>query len=171
MKKRLTLIISITILVIIATVLVIININNQSNQDENSPVNNTTNNNSNEPIENNNMEGDANMNIIINGETLTATLENNATTAALLEMLPLEISMSELNGNEKYNYLSESLPTNSENIGTIHAGDIMLYGDDCLVIFYETFNTSYHYTKIGHIDYDNLRDLLGNGNVTVRINK
>ena len=111
------------------------------------------------------------MNIIINGETLTATLENNATTDALLELLPLEISMSELNGNEKYCYLTKSLPTNSENIGTIHAGDIMLYGDDCLVIFYETFNTSYRYTKIGHIDYENLRDLLGNGNVTVRIEK
>lgn len=78
--------------------------------------------------------------------------------------------MKELNGNEKYHYLSKSLPTNFENIGTIHAGDIMLYGDDCLVIFYESFNTSYHYNKIGHIDYENLRDLLGDGNVTVRIN-
>ncbi|HIT11158.1 MAG TPA: hypothetical protein IAB58_00015 [Candidatus Pelethosoma merdigallinarum] len=111
------------------------------------------------------------MNLIINGINLTVKLEDNATVDNLIKLLPLDTNMKELNGNEKYCYLSESLPTNFENIGTIHAGDIMLYGDDCLVIFYETFNTSYHYTKIGHIDYDNLRDLLGNGNVTVRINK
>lgn len=37
--------------------------------------------------------------------------------------------MSDLNGNEKYYYLDENLPTNSENIGHINAGDIMLYGE------------------------------------------
>lgn len=111
------------------------------------------------------------MNLIINGINLTVNLEDNATVNALIKLLPLDTNMKELNGNEKYCYLSKSLPTNSENIGTIHEGDIMLYGDDCLVIFYETFNTSYSYTQIGHIDYENLRDLLGNGNVTVRIEK
>lgn len=111
------------------------------------------------------------MNLTINDVSLTATLENNTTVKALLNLLPLEIDMSELNGNEKFYYLSETLPTNLENVESIQAGDIMLYGDDCLVIFYETFNTSYHYTKIGHIDYENLRELLGNSNITVRINK
>ena len=40
----------------------------------------------------------------------------------------------------------------------------MLYGNNCLVIFYKTFETSYSYTKIGHID--NLEDL-GNEDITV----
>ena len=41
----------------------------------------------------------------------------------------------------------------------------MLYGDNCLVIFYKSFDTSYSYTKIGHIN--NLPDL-GNDNVLVK---
>ena len=33
----------------------------------------------------------------------------------------------------------------------------MLYGNNCLVVFYKSFDTSYSYTKIGHIE--NLPDL------------
>lgn len=83
-------------------------------------------------------------------------------------MLPLELNMSELNGNEKYAYLDKSLPTNSYNPKHINSGDVMLFGDNCLVIFYDSFNTSYSYTKIGHID--NLPNL-GNGSIKVIIDK
>ncbi len=42
----------------------------------------------------------------------------------------------------------------------------MLYGDNCLVIFYETFSNSYNYTYIGHIDdIVDLENILGSGNV------
>jgi len=44
----------------------------------------------------------------------------------------------------------------------------MLFGDNCLVIFYKSFDTSYSYLKIGHIN--NLPDL-GSGNTTVRLEK
>ena len=76
--------------------------------------------------------------------------------------------MSELNGNEKYVYLDKSLLTNPSNPKQINTGDVMLYGNNCLVIFYKSFETSYSYTKIGHID--NLPDL-GNGNVIVKFEK
>ena len=44
----------------------------------------------------------------------------------------------------------------------------MLFGNNCLVIFYESFDTSYSYTKIGHID--NL-DNLGNGSIIAKFEK
>ena len=67
-------------------------------------------------------------------------------------MLPLELSMNDLNGNEKYAYLDKSLPTNTYSPEHIEAGDVMLFGDNCLVIFYKSFTTDYDYSKIGHIN-------------------
>ena len=89
--------------------------------------------------------------LTINGAEFTAELEDNETAASFKELLPMTINMSELNGNEKYYYMDSSLPTNSYRPGTINAGDIMLYGNNCLVVFYKTFSSSYSYTKIGHI--------------------
>ena len=91
------------------------------------------------------------MTVTINGKEFEAALENNDTTAAFKELLPMTLNMNELNGNEKYYYMDSSLPTNSYRPGTINAGDIMLYGNNCLVVFYKTFSSSYSYTKIGHI--------------------
>ena len=105
------------------------------------------------------------MKITINDKEYTINLENNETAAALINLLPEEFTMNELNGNEKYIYLDETLPTNSSNQKHINTGDVMLYGNNCLVIFYKSFDTSYSYTKIGHID--NLADL-GNSNIKVR---
>lgn len=92
------------------------------------------------------------MKAIINEQEYTINLEDNETVTSLLNKLPLEVQMNELNGNEKYVYLDYDLPTNSSSQKRIYAGDVMLYGNNCLVIFYKSFNTSYSYTKIGHID-------------------
>ena len=106
--------------------------------------------------------------IKIGDKEFSVTLYENPTAAAFKELLPMTLNMSELNGNEKYFYLPDSLPTNAERVGTINAGDIMLYGSSCVVLFYETFDTSYSYTKIGHIgDISGLREAVGSGSVTV----
>lgn len=113
-------------------------------------------------------ESDLNIIITANGREFTAALYDNETANALKKRLPLTLEMSELNGNEKYYYLPEGLPTNSSKPSMIHAGDIMLFGSDCLVIFYENFKTSYSYTPIGKInDPDGLAAALGGGGVTV----
>lgn len=109
------------------------------------------------------------INIIVGGSTFVATLENNDTAKAFFEQLPLTVDMSELNGNEKYNYLSNNLSANTaSSTGIINEGDLMLYGGNCLVIFYKTFNTSYSYVKLGHINNTtDLQKALGSGNVKV----
>ena len=107
--------------------------------------------------------------ITIGTNTFTATVHNNATATAFIAKLPLTINMTELNGNEKYFDLPNNLPTNASKPGTIQTGDIMLYGSNTLVLFYETFSTSYNYTRIGRIDNPSgLADALGSANKTVK---
>ena len=103
--------------------------------------------------------------IEVNGERLAVDLEENATASALVGLLPFMVSMDDLNGNEKYVYLDKSLPVDAYSPGRIEAGDMMLYGDNCLVVFYESFDTEYSYTKIGHIE--RLPEM-GNGKVVMK---
>lgn len=106
--------------------------------------------------------------IRIGSDTFTATLFDNPTTTAFVARLPLTVSMTELNGNEKYYDLPQSLPTNALNISTAQAGDLVLYNSNTLVLFYETFATSYRYTRLGRLDNPTgLATALGRGNVTV----
>ena len=102
----------------------------------------------------------------INNEKFEINLEENSTTSALTKLLPLDITMDDLNKNEKYVYLEDSLPTNTYSPNHIKAGDVMLFGDNCLVVFYKSFDTNYDYTKIGHID--NLPEL-GEGNILIKL--
>ena len=108
------------------------------------------------------------MKAIVNEKEYIINLEDNETVDNFIKILPKEFNMKELNGNEKYIYLDSKLPTNETKPKRIEAGDIMLYEDNCLVIFYKSFDTSYSYTKIGHID--NLPNL-GNGSITVKFDK
>jgi hypothetical protein len=108
------------------------------------------------------------MRLKIGNSTFTATLYDNATVTAFKFHLPMTVNMIELNGNEKYFDLPQSLPTNASNPGTIQNGDLMLYGSSTLVLFYKTFSTSYSYTRLGRIDdVKGLVAALGTGNVNV----
>ena len=109
-----------------------------------------------------------NITITVNGTSFSATLEDNEAGRAFAALLPLTLDMSEMNGNEKYHYLEESLPTESYRPGTIQTSDLMLYGSSCIVLFYETFSSGYNYTRLGKIDKpDGLATVLGSGNVSV----
>ncbi|MWB92826.1 hypothetical protein GON26_00455 [Flavobacterium sp. GA093] len=106
--------------------------------------------------------------IKVNSQIFTASLLDHNSAKAFKEMLPLTINMIELNGNEKYYDLRNSIPTNASNTGTINNGDLMLYGSKTLVLFYKPFSTSYSYTKLGMVDdTTGLASVLGSGNVTI----
>ncbi len=107
--------------------------------------------------------------LTIGGSVFNAELANNATAQAFDALLPTTFNMTELNGNEKYKYLDTTLPTNASCPETIHTGDILLYSNNCVVVFYKTFSTSYNYTKIGRItNPSTLEAAVGGGSVEIQ---
>jgi hypothetical protein len=104
----------------------------------------------------------------VGDKAFAATLSDNATAAAVKKLLPLSLTMTELNGNEKFARLSMRLPTQESRPASIHTGDLMLYGSSTLVLFYESFITTYSYTPVGRVDDPaGLKAALGVGNVDV----
>jgi hypothetical protein len=107
--------------------------------------------------------------LTVGSKIFTVTLLENKTSIAFRKKLPLEINLIELNANEKYAQLNESLPVNESIPKKIQVGDLKLFGDHTIVLFYKTFSTSYAYTDIGFIeDVKELQDALGGGNIMVR---
>ena len=108
------------------------------------------------------------MQMKVGDKAYSVVLNDNNTTTALRELLPMTVTMAEFNGNEKYYLLHNSLPSRPEHIGQIKSGDIMLFGDDSLVVFYKDFKTTYSYTRIGHIENAaDLEQTLGRGSVII----
>ena len=107
--------------------------------------------------------------VTINGTPFTATLDDGVAGQQMLERLPLSLHMEELHGNEKYNYTGESFDGEEYLPTTIEAGDLMVYGGDCLVLFYETFdNDRYQYQRVGKIDdVTKLAEVCGKNSVNV----
>ena len=100
--------------------------------------------------------------------TFSATLENTPAAAEFVKRLPLTLRMNELNGNEKYAGLPDKLLADPACPGRISSGELMLYGNSTLVLFYESFPTSYSYTRIGKItDAHGLKEAVGRDNITV----
>lgn len=107
------------------------------------------------------------INVIVNGITFTASLEQNEAVDALLDMMnegPVTIDMQDYAGFEKVGDLPTSLPTQDQRIIT-QPGDIVLYQGNQIVMFYGT--NSWSYTRLGHIDnLSGWQEALGNENVT-----
>lgn len=105
--------------------------------------------------------------LVINGRTCQIDLVDNPTVTELMMILPDHFTMKDLHHNEKYFDLPASVPSKPERVGKVSKGDVLLYGERTLVIFYEDIPTNYSYTKIGFIQ--NPQDLagIGDGDVIV----
>ena len=100
------------------------------------------------------------------------TLADTEAARAFAAMLPLTIDMPDLNSNEKHAKLPKALPTRTIRPGTIHKGDLMLYGAQTLVLFYLTFDSSYSYTRLGRIeDPTDLARVLGRGTARITFSR
>ncbi len=112
------------------------------------------------------------INVQVGNSTFTATLEDNAAAEALVGMMekaPVVLRMNDYAGFEKVGSLGRSLPTSNRQT-TTHAGDIVLYQGDQIVIFYGS--NSWSYTRLGKIDdLTGWKQALGSGNVTVTFSK
>ena len=112
------------------------------------------------------------MQIAINGHTLTATLADNTSAQALVELLtagPLTLELHDYANFEKVGTLPQMLPRNDEPIDTDY-GDIILYQGNQFVLYYDT--NSWTFTRLGHVDditKEELQEILGDGNVTVTL--
>ena len=110
------------------------------------------------------------MKIEVNGSTFTATLADNAAADALVDWVeegPVTLELSDYAGFEKVGPLGRSLPA-SDSQTTTHAGDIVLYQGDQIVLFYGS--NSWSYTRLGRIDdLTGWEDALGSGDVTVTL--
>ena len=117
---------------------------------------------------------DVNMKLWINEEEVSVIWQDNESVEALKDIVKendLQISMSMYGGFEQVGAIGQSLPRNDVQTTTSY-GDIVLYSGDQLVVFYGS--NSWAYTMLGHIEdksQEDLKNLLGNGDVTITIRK
>ncbi len=106
----------------------------------------------------------------INDKVFDVKLENNSATQELIKTLEkgnVTVNAKEYGGFEKVGDLGFSLPTTDENMGT-QPGDIVLYQGNQISLFYGSH--SWSYTKLGkidNVDSNNLKEVLGSGDVTL----
>ena len=119
-------------------------------------------------IQNGAEEAVMNMKVQVGDAVFSATLEENEAVASFVEMMrenPVSIQMSDYSGFEKVGSLGTSLPASNSQT-TTHAGDIVLYNGNQIVIFYGS--NSWSYTRLGHVDdLTGWEEALGSGDVTV----
>lgn len=112
------------------------------------------------------------MNITVNSHVLTVDLVDNSSTEALLELLkegPITYEAHDYGNFEKVGNIGHTLPQNNEDI-TTEPGDVILYLGTNICIYYDT--NEWDFTRLGKIrdvSQDELKKILGTGNVTVTL--
>ena len=107
------------------------------------------------------------MKMKIGDKEVPVTWEENDSVNELKELTekgPLTIQMSMYGGFEQVGPIGQSIVSDDQQT-TTHAGDVVLYASNQIVVFYGS--NSWAYTRLGHVDLPRkeMEDLLGNGDV------
>ncbi|MCI9081822.1 MAG: DUF362 domain-containing protein [Lachnospiraceae bacterium] len=112
------------------------------------------------------------MYIIIGEHTLTVTLADNSSAAALQELLQkgdITVDAHDYGNFEKVGSLGTDLPANDEQI-TTEPGDVILYQGNQITLYYDT--NSWSFTRLGKVQgvsADELKAILGEGDITMTL--
>ena len=111
--------------------------------------------------------------ITIGGQTQSITLVDNAATRALVQKLPVTVTLNSSGGFEIWGALGFSLPTSDQHF-TAQPGDVVLYNGSNICLFYDS--NSWSYTRLGKIDglsESQLRTFLkaGESNISVTLSQ
>ena len=142
----------------------------QSESTNNAPSNAVTENTTQEVSVSDNGQVSEDMKMSINGTMVNVAWEQNESVEALKQITaekPLTINMSMYGGFEQVGSIGQNLPKNDVQT-TTSAGDIVLYSGNQIVVFYGS--NSWAYTRLGKItdkSASQMKELLGNGDVTI----
>lgn len=112
------------------------------------------------------------MNLQVNSHVLIVDLVSNSSTEALLALLkeaPITYEAHDYGNFEKVGDIGHTLPQNNEQI-TTEPGDIILYQGNNICIYYDA--NSWNFTRLGkirNVSQNELKNILGSGNVTVTL--
>lgn len=113
------------------------------------------------------------MKLYINDTEVPVGWENNAAVEALAADAgkgDIVVNMSMYGGNEQFGPLGKSYPANNRQVTTSN-GDIVLFNNDQIVVFYGS--NTWSYTKLGKmaLPEDEVTELLSNGDITLRLTR
>ena len=110
------------------------------------------------------------MKVTVGTASFDATVEDSATGRAFVNALPMTLTMKDQGRNCKVYNLDIALPVNASQPDGIHAGDLLLYRNNGLMLYYQDASAYYAYTRLGNIsDVTGLAEALGAGEATVTI--
>ena len=113
------------------------------------------------------------MKLYINDTEVPVVWENNAAVEALAAEAgkgDIVVNMSMYGGNEQFGPLGKSYPANNRQVTTSN-GDIVLFNNDQIVVFYGS--NTWSYTRLGKmaLPEDEVTELLSNGDITLRLTR
>lgn len=113
------------------------------------------------------------MKLYINDTEVPVVWENNAAVEALAAEAgkgDIVVKMSMYGGNEQFGPLGKSYPASNHQVTTSN-GDIVLFNNDQIVVFYGS--NTWSYTRLGKmaLPEDEVTELLSNGDITLRLTR